>query len=315
MRWGFIVFLMAMMIASVAWADTPVTLRSSVEVNSSSIRLSDVFNGVPKEIDRPIAVAPAPGKSVTYDARVLTKLAETYRFDWQPESLADRLVLTRAATRISQDMIVAAVLEKLKGATIKGKAEVTLDQHGLEVNLPADCPASFVLNNFTYDELSRRFRADLTADTGAAPLVVTLTGRVFVKRDVPVLTKRLAGGTILGASDLDWLSVPDEHITADVVTEVSQVIGRELRHDMAESQPLHSRDIIPPRLVTRGGLVTLKIQTPALLMTAQGRALQDGVMGDVVRVTNTQSNRVVEGTVDGSGVVLVSAAQKLAQAR
>ena len=72
--------------------------------------------------------------------------------------------------------------------------------------------------------------------------------------------------------------------------------------------------LFAPRLVTRGSIVTMKIETPSLTVTAQGRALQDGKLGDTVRVTNTQSNRMIEGTVESDGTVKVATVRKVALA-
>ncbi len=306
--------LAALFAAAPVRADEPVTLRSVAEVDRAAIRLSDVFANLPEGIDRDIAVAPAPGKSVTYNTSVLTRLAAQYRLDWQPQSLGDRSVLTRAATRITQDMIRTAVVAELAKRDVKGKIEVAFDNRTLEVNLPTGQAPDFALNNFDYDAPNRRFRAELMADAGTSPVVMPVMGRVTVKRDVPVLVRRLEAGTTVGESDLDWLTLTDDRVTGDVVTDAAQLIGRELRHPVAEGQPLRDRDVMLPRLVTRGGLVTLKIETPVMLITAQGRSLQDGGEGDVVRVTNTQSNRVVEGTVEATGVVRIHTAQKMANA-
>ena len=75
---------------------------------------------------------------------------------------------------------------------------------------------------------------------------------------------------------------------------------------------IRSHDVVSPRLVTRGSLVTMKIETPFITVTSQGKSEQDGAQGDVVRVMNTQSNRVVEGTVTAPGTVEIHTAQKLA---
>jgi len=108
--------------------------------------------------------------------------------------------------------------------------------------------------------------------------------------------------------------MPEERLTADIVTEQSQLIGRELRRDTPEGQILRSRDIMPQRLVQRGSLVTMKIETPYILVTAQGRAQQDGVEGETIRVVNTQSNRIVEGVVTAPGIVEIRIARKVALA-
>ncbi len=120
---------------------TRISLRPSSEINQAVVRLSDVFNNISGDIDRDIAVAPAPGKSVAYDARVLIKLAEKFRLDWQPYSLSDKIVLTRASQRITQDMIRDAIVEKLKEKNINGKAEIQFDNRHLGVNLPMELGA------------------------------------------------------------------------------------------------------------------------------------------------------------------------------
>jgi flagella basal body P-ring formation protein FlgA len=58
----------------------------------------------------------------------------------------------------------------------------------------------------------------------------------------------------------------------------------------------------------------MRIETPNILITAQGKAQQDGAEGETVRVINTQSNRLVEGIVVAPGVVEIRIAQKVALA-
>lgn len=296
-------------------ADSVVTLRSAPEINQTTIRLSDVFTGVPEFVDRPIAAAPTPGKSVTYDVRILARLAARYGLDWQPQSALDRIVITRAATYITPAMIEDSVRAKLADQNIKGKMQLLFDNRSLSIALPADREPVFALNNFTYDQGTRRFRARIAAETGSAPLILPLSGRVAMQRDVPVLARRLEAGAVVGKADLDWMTLPEERLANDVVTDTAQLIGRELRTAKMEGQPLSGRDVLMPRLVARGSLVTMKIETPYMTITAQGRALQDGTEGAVVRITNTQSNRVVEGTVDGPGIVRIHTAQKMALAQ
>ena len=299
-----------------AFAGTPVTLRATTELNRPAIRLADVFDGLPAELDRDIALSPAPGKSVTYDARVLSKLAEQYRLDWQAQSLADRTVLTRAATQITPEMISEAVVRKIKEGQKSDKLtpEIQFDNKNLIVSLPADRAPDFSIANFAFDEQSRRFRGDLIAQTSGNPVNQPISGRVIYKKSIPVLSRRLAGGTTIGESDLSWITMNEAQLNADMLTDASQLVGQELRHDQGEGEVLRSRDIIPPRLVTRGSLVTMKIETPLMLITSQGRAMQDGAKGEVVRVTNIQSNRVIEGTVEASGVIRIGTFRKIASA-
>jgi len=299
------------------FADSAVTLRGDIELQRITVKLSDLFTGVPAVIDRDIAQAPAPGKQVTYDANVLTRVAQKYRLDWQPQSLADHITITSAATHITADMIREAVTKKLKGSdefTLPkgGEIDVSFDNHALQVDLPADRGADFTLNNFNYDPQGRHFRADLVAETSMGPFSVAVTGRLLVKRPVPVLVKRLEAGSVIGVADLDTMMVPEDRVNNSVITDKNQLLGREIKRDTDEGEVMHVHDVIPPRMVTRGSLVTMKIETPLMIVTAQGKCLQDGTDGEVVRVTNTQSNRIIEATVTGPGVVTVHTAQVLA---
>jgi flagella basal body P-ring formation protein FlgA len=71
-------------------------------------------------------------------------------------------------------------------------------------------------------------------------------------------------------------------------------------------------DLQKPVAIARGSMVSVVLKTPAMLLTTQGRALDDGAIGDVIRVLNTRSNMTVQGTVSASGEVIVSPAGSLA---
>lgn len=296
-----------------AGAGEAADLRSATEVNRPTVKLSDVFDGLPAAIDCDIARAPAPGKSITYDVNVLIHLAQQYKLDWQPQGLSDHTTITTTGTRIASDDIRPYVIDKVKDLGVKGDIDVLFDSHMLEITVPSDRSANLVLNNFGFDSVNKRFHADLMADGFSGPLSLPLSGHIVVRHNLPVLAHRLEAGTIMSATDVDWQSVPDDH-AAGAITSAEQLIGHELQHTTDAGVPVRERDVIPPRLVVRGTLVTMKIETSLMVLTVQGRALQDGKLGDTVRVSNTQSNRVIEGIVESDGMVRVNATQKIALA-
>jgi flagella basal body P-ring formation protein FlgA len=58
-------------------------------------------------------------------------------------------------------------------------------------------------------------------------------------------------------------------------------------------------------LVHKGDLVTIVLETPSLQLTAQGKALDDGARGALVRIENTKSSRIVDASVTAAGTVAV----------
>lgn len=298
--------------AAAVQAALPVQRRDQTQLDRPQIYLGDVFSGIPATDDVAIATAPNPGRSVTYDYNVLSKLAQRYGLAWQADGYNSQTVLTRASSRISTAMIRDAVLAQLRAQGAAGELDVALDQRNLTLDLPTSVRPDFTLHDFSYDKTTQRFHAELLAamDTPAFQQL-TLTGRVSSLLAVPVLNKPLGQGTIIGKADLDWVKLPAERAT-DYLRNANDVVGMELRRQLPEQTALRPQDLLPARVVLRGQIVAMQINLPGMQIAAQGRALQDGAVGDVIRVTNTQSNRVVEAKVAGAGVVIVGGTAKLA---
>lgn len=310
MRFSFIC-LLALLAAPWPTAAAP-ALQPQAQIDRETIRLSDVFAGLPPETDTDIAIAPAPGRSVTYDYSVLSKLARRYGLAWQTTNLADKTIITRQGQRITTVMIRDAVQGQLQQAGASGLMDVLLDQRNLEVYLPLAAKPDFAIHDMHYDQQTQRFRAELlvAADTPHFQQV-SLTGRVTPMVEVASLKTALPPGTTIGADDIVWTKLPVER-AGDALRQAKAVIGMALRRQLPEQSLLRPTDVMPPRVVLRGQVVTMRIKQVNLELTAQGRALQDGAVGEVVRVTNTQSNRVIEAKVTAPGLVEIMAAPQLA---
>ena len=68
-------------------------------------------------------------------------------------------------------------------------------------------------------------------------------------------------------------------------------------------RPIRTRDLQDPVLVPKRSLVTILFKRPKMTLSAKGRALDDGSDGEVIRITNTQSNTVIEAVVIGPHLV------------
>ena len=110
----------------------------------------------------------------------------------------------------------------------------------------------------------------------------------------------------LSASDLDTIKVPRERVGADMATDAQQLVGKSPRRPLEAGIPVHLGDLALPLLVHKGELVTILLETASLQLTAQGKALEDGANGALVRVANTKSSRVIDATVTAPGTVAVS---------
>jgi len=74
--------------------------------------------------------------------------------------------------------------------------------------------------------------------------------------------------------------------------------------DLMPGTPLRSQDIRPALLVRRGQMVMLSIGLSGdLQVKARLEALQDGRMGEQIRLKNRESGRQISGVVTGLNTV------------
>lgn len=85
-----------------------------------------------------------------------------------------------------------------------------------------------------------------------------------------------------------------------------QLLGLETRRAIRAGEVFTPELLASPRLIRRGQQLILFAAAGAMSVTMKGEALEDGAEGDVIRVRNLSSNRIVQGRVVGSDKVQVS---------
>ncbi|MDN5850792.1 MAG: flagellar basal body P-ring formation protein FlgA [Nitrococcus sp.] len=89
-------------------------------------------------------------------------------------------------------------------------------------------------------------------------------------------------------------------------TDPKQLLGLETRQAIRSGEVFSPQLLISPRLIHRGQELILFATSGTMTVTMKGEALEDGVEGDVIRVRNLSSERIVEGRVVGIDRVQVS---------
>jgi len=120
-----------------------------------------------------------------------------------------------------------------------------------------------------------------------------------------VLERAVAKGDLLSAADFIVRVVPAGQ--ARDAPRLQDLVGMEAARPLPPGAVVRTSDVIRPQLVRRGEPVTIVFRDGALSITAEGRALGSGAAGDFVRIVSLSTNRTLDGVVDGSGSVRVSA--------
>jgi flagella basal body P-ring formation protein FlgA len=88
-----------------------------------------------------------------------------------------------------------------------------------------------------------------------------------------------------------------------VPTKMEEIKGMQARRVLAAGQPFRGDDLRRPIVITKGQTVTMQFSAPGVELTAMGRAMSEGGVGDTVTIQNPASFRMVAATVIAPGVV------------
>jgi flagella basal body P-ring formation protein FlgA len=313
---AIVALLLAAAVQAATAADTRATAapnaqprNDTVVINRPFVRLGDLFAEAGDKADVAVAYAPAPGSRTVYDVNSLASIARTNGISWQARSWFDRVIIERPGITIGDAEIMAAVRAELAKRNLDSKADIDLATRGVSLQLPTDTPPMLDMQNFHIDERTGQFTGRFVVPAADGTQSVPVSGRLYRTVDVPTLTRRIATGETIGRNDIQWQTARAETVARNVILDPDKIAGMEAMRPIQSDQPLRVGDVRAPVIVAKGSLVTLVVQSASMTLTSKGRAMENGAMGDSVRIQNTQSKVVVEGQVVSPGTVRIAGIQ------
>lgn len=283
-------------------------------IDRDQVLVGDLFTvDNPELAARPVGDAPAPGSTNTYDVSALRRVAKAYDIAWIPSRLDTKAVVKRDATEITNKQLLEVVrtglAEQTKAISANADSiEILLDRRTLNVQLPASVKRPIAsLVDVSFNPTDYRFKSTLMVegDGLSQPLMLPVTGRAMPLLNVPVLLRDVNKGDVITDADIESVPVQASKLGSDMITQTTDVLGKEARRDLQPGQVLRVNDLRAQQLVKRGGTVTMIIERGPLRVSTRGRALSDAGVGETVRVLNIQSNRTIEGIVTTDGSVAI----------
>ena len=113
----------------------------------------------------------------------------------------------------------------------------------------------------------------------------------------------VARGDVIAEADLTTVLVDGSSLMSGVITSVNALTGMQARRMLHAGESLRAEDVRHPVVVVKGQTVTMIFTAPGVELTAMGRAMNEGGVGDTVTVQNPASYRMITATVSGPGTV------------
>ena len=297
-------FLLPLLLAA-AGADAA-TLRPATTLHGPLVLLRDLFDDAGPNAGRVLGPGPAPGGRIVVEAPQLAAIARQFGVAWRPVSKGDRAVLEWPGRPLPRQEVVAAVRLALVAS---GAAEDCLiELPGFNPPLvPLESAPRADVTQLDYESGTGRFTAVLSVlAPGMEPVNTRVSGRVEDTIELPVTTTRLNAGTVLRPEDVHLARIPATLARGEVVHDVADAVGMQIKRSVAAGQPLTTADLARPVTVVRGATVQMRLQSPGLELTGQGVAMEAGATGERIRVLNPTSRAVLEAEVLGPNLVRIA---------
>jgi flagella basal body P-ring formation protein FlgA len=121
-------------------------------------------------------------------------------------------------------------------------------------------------------------------------------------RQVVVAATNLPAGQVLQRDSLKLDRMEADKISKAHYLESQGLEGQELLRAVRAGEPIRVSDLRPATLVKRGEMVLMTIGSPATFeISVKAEAMQDGRVGEQIKLRNTESGRTLSGVVTGKG--------------
>jgi flagella basal body P-ring formation protein FlgA len=290
--------------SALAQAQVQIYLPREIAVSDSALKLGTVavVRGEPSTVEAAKRVGLGqlvlPGQKVAIDrSTVLSRLA----CSGIPASQvtftgADRVTVARAGHTVSGiDLAQTASQFIEQSQTVRGMARAEAASTPRDLVLDGNQPSLQLVPRLAQTGLSSGSVKVHVAVCSAGAEVASqdVLVRIRYKGHKVIATTDLAKGTALSAEN-----VRIEEALADQPpsTGWQPPYGRVLRRAVASTAEIREDSLSdpPPTLaVKRNDLVVIRMERPGIQITASGKTLSDGRVGEIVKVRNIDSNRIV----------------------
>ncbi len=144
------------------------------------------------------------------------------------------------------------------------------------------------------------FRVD-----GDSKRKIIVSGKINVFKEVVKAARTINRGDIISSQDITLVSEKVKYNRNNLLTDTKEIIGKRATRRIQADQPIQTSMFEVPPAVEKGDRVIIKAESNQLLITASGKALEEGCVGDQIRVMNINSGREIVATVRRTSLVEV----------
>ena len=124
-----------------------------------------------------------------------------------------------------------------------------------------------------------------------------IIAKVSYQKKIVALNRNMRAGEVIQSQDLTTISVPHHQVNRYSILTTIEAIGSKLRKNVSAKVGLSTRWLISKVLVKYGDKVQITFKRNGIFLSAEGQALGQGKRGDMIKVKNIRSRKILTGRI------------------
>lgn len=205
----------------------------------------------------------------------------------------------------SHESIAEAIQNHIaQNINLPGEHEISLVPLDSRLNLP-QCTGP--LEVFTPTDLIKAGRITIGVRCNIEKKWSIFTSAIIkTYQMVVVLAQPIQRGEIISRQHLVIEKREVSNLREDFATQIEQVENKQAINQLNTGTILSLRNLVEPKLIKRGDKVMITTTQPNFSISTSGIAMMDGTKGQLIKIKNQNSGRVINGTVIEPGLVAVN---------
>jgi len=132
-----------------------------------------------------------------------------------------------------------------------------------------------------------------------------VTANISRYEQIYIANSTLNRGQIIRESDVYKSRKDLSKLPFGYITKPKDIIGKQVKRHVQAGRILRPSQLINPIVIKRGEIISLQSNSSGFTISMKGTAMSNGAIGDRIRVKNSSSKRIVEGTISQAGIVRI----------
>jgi flagellar basal body P-ring formation protein FlgA len=314
-KYSVILFVLCLLFSSLC-SSLEIRVKDKVKIDGETVSLGDIATFQPADdirVDKlkviEISSSPAPDTTRKIEKElILYKIAHLVNSDKDIVlTIPDSIIVER-----NSQVISGKTLEKIFTDYVLNNSSWDQDKVVIE-NINTPTSIAFPKGKLDW-EITEKKNNDFTGNLsinieffldGESQKKVALSGKVGIIKDVVKATRNIKSGEIISLKDITIVSEKGKNFNKNSISSIEDVIGKRATRRIQADQTIQNGMVMAPPAIEKGAQVIIKAENDELLITVSGKALEDGSIGDQIRVMNIASGKEIIATVKRSDLVQV----------